>query len=113
MLDETDFRGMVVWGFHEEEKPFYTQGRAGEHELTSPLTADEANKLVNLSTVLVRDMKAELDRRKMGVRYLNGNWQLGREFNRKGGGKLFMMLPEFPPCEHLVDVWTQLIASAG
>lgn len=47
-----DCRDKVVWGFYEEEHPLYTQGREGEHEICSPLTANEANGLVSKIVVL-------------------------------------------------------------
>lgn len=37
---------LVVWGFYEERVPSYHQGAKGAHELTSPITAVEANNLV-------------------------------------------------------------------
>jgi len=46
----------IVWGFHGEEVPQYTQGPKGEHEMREPITAEEANGLVktivNLRTEL-------------------------------------------------------------
>lgn len=39
-------RAQIVWGFYENEHPEYTQGEAGAHELTSPITAVEANGMV-------------------------------------------------------------------
>lgn len=41
------FRDHVVWGFYEEGSPKYTQGREGEHEICTPITAEEANSLVS------------------------------------------------------------------
>lgn len=43
-----DLREKLVWGFYEHRYPEYTQGKAGEHELTELITADEANNLVFL-----------------------------------------------------------------
>lgn len=37
----------IVWGFYEDEYPIYTQGD-GHPELGSPITADEANNLVDI-----------------------------------------------------------------
>jgi hypothetical protein len=39
-------REKVVWGFYEEDHPIYVQGSKGWHELTSEMTAVEANGLV-------------------------------------------------------------------
>jgi hypothetical protein len=40
------YRGLVVWGMHEDATPHYTQGKAGEHEICEPLTAKAANNMV-------------------------------------------------------------------
>ena len=49
-------REQIVWGFHEEEVPQYTQGPKGEHEMTEPIAAEEANGLVKT----IVDLRAEL-----------------------------------------------------
>lgn len=56
----------VVWGFHGEEVPQYAQGSKGEHEMTEPITAEEANGLVKtivkLRTAIdeaMRDLEVE------------------------------------------------------
>lgn len=40
----------IVWGFYEEEVPQYGQGKEWEHEICSPVTAEEANRLVGKIT---------------------------------------------------------------
>ena len=42
------YRDKVVWGFYkdEDEYPCYCQGRLGENEICDPITAKEANGLV-------------------------------------------------------------------
>lgn len=56
--EEVDsWRSKVVWGFHEDAYPQYIQGKAGENEITSELTADEANGLVKR----ILTLEAELD----------------------------------------------------
>lgn len=37
----------VVWGFYEEEKPLFEQGKKGWHELTSPVTKEEVQGYVD------------------------------------------------------------------
>jgi hypothetical protein len=41
-----EYRAQIVHGFYEEQYPSYHQGVAGEHELSDPITAAEANGLV-------------------------------------------------------------------
>lgn len=49
-LEEAESK--IVWGFYEERAPTYHQGKSGEHELTSPITAEEANSLVKAIELL-------------------------------------------------------------
>lgn len=52
---QEDVSEQIVWGFYENEMPLYTQGKAGAHELTSPITAKEANGLVATIAALRAD----------------------------------------------------------
>jgi NTP pyrophosphatase (non-canonical NTP hydrolase) len=52
--DYPDWRQMVVWGFYEGEEPEFAQGRAGEHELASPVTAEQVAKLFAAWKILDR-----------------------------------------------------------
>jgi hypothetical protein len=55
------YREQIVWGFYEDEYPSYCQGSAGEHELTDPITADEANGLVKQILELRAYIAAQYD----------------------------------------------------
>jgi hypothetical protein len=47
----------VVFGFYEDQYPIYAQGyRVGAHELSSPITAEEANGMVNQIIDLQREL---------------------------------------------------------
>lgn len=71
MSDELErVKEEVVFGFYEDRMPFYTQGYAkGAHELTSPITASEANHMVwkinNLEQELIEAKKTIDSLRKM------------------------------------------------
>lgn len=39
------YRDRVVWGFYEEDTPKYYQGKEGENEICSPVTAKEVDRL--------------------------------------------------------------------
>lgn len=47
---------LIVWGFYEDERPKYFQGNIGIHELSSPITAEEANGLVSTIVELSEDL---------------------------------------------------------
>jgi hypothetical protein len=49
------YRDRVVWGFHEDGEPVYYQGKAGEHEINDPITAETANKLIRSLNVYERE----------------------------------------------------------
>ncbi len=57
LLDEA--RERVVWGFYLDGKPSFTQGKAGEHELTEPVTAEQMNRLVGILYTLGLDRESE------------------------------------------------------
>lgn len=40
------YRDRVVWGFYEDHEPKYYQGKAGEHEICDPVTAEEVTRLL-------------------------------------------------------------------
>ena len=63
------WRSKVVWGFHEDAYPQYIQGKAGENEITSELTADEANRLVKRSLVLEAELAKETKLRKQAEQF--------------------------------------------
>jgi len=47
LLAERDwYRDRVVWGFYEFHEPKYYQGKAGEHEICDPVTAEEVTRLL-------------------------------------------------------------------
>lgn len=50
-------REKIVWGFYEEETPQYGQGEKYAHEISSPLTADEANGMIKTITELRGKLK--------------------------------------------------------
>ncbi len=47
----------LVWGFHMEEWPEYCQGKAGEHEVTELVTAEDCNGLIKM----LKDQKSAID----------------------------------------------------
>ncbi len=49
------YRDRVVWGFHEEGTPVYYQGKAGEHEINEPITAETANRLIKALDLYERE----------------------------------------------------------
>lgn len=51
----------IVWGFYENRVPQYIQGPAGMHELTSPITAEEANQWVKQLVVAEARWRQEKD----------------------------------------------------
>jgi len=53
--DRDWYRDRVVWGFHEEGAPQYYQGKAGEHEINDPITAETVNKLIKALEVYKRE----------------------------------------------------------
>lgn len=55
---ERELEQQIVWGFYEEQYPSYHQGPEGAHELTSPITAEEANNLVKRIRELEEVMRA-------------------------------------------------------
>lgn len=52
------WRSKVVWCFSEEEIPRYIQGKAGENEICSELTADEANAMTKSIVELREALRA-------------------------------------------------------
>lgn len=56
----------VVWGFYEERVPIFKQGRAGWHELTEPVTAEEVTRYVTK----IEELTAERDALKARVEAL-------------------------------------------
>jgi hypothetical protein len=49
------YRDQVVWGFYEDGKPVYYQGKIGEHEINEPITAKLVNKLISSLDVYERE----------------------------------------------------------
>lgn len=45
-MERDCYRERTVWGFYENEKPFFYQGEAGENEVCEPVTANEVNHMV-------------------------------------------------------------------
>lgn len=81
------YRDQIVWGFYEDEKPQYYQGRDGEHEICEPVTASMVQNLVKALEVYERERK----------RYRHANPEITGEFFLAGGigDKDQNMLPEF------------------
>jgi hypothetical protein len=49
------YRDRVVWGFYEDAVPHYIQGRAGEHEINEPVTADQVRNMYKALEVYKRE----------------------------------------------------------
>ncbi len=55
--DEEWYREQVIWGFYEEKIPQYIQGKAGENEICSPITAEDVTKMQNTIFELKQQIK--------------------------------------------------------
>jgi hypothetical protein len=49
------YRDRVVWGHYEDVIPHYVQGRAGEHEINEPVTAEQVRNLYKALDVYKRE----------------------------------------------------------
>jgi len=49
------YRDRVVWGFYEDYVPHYIQGRAGEHEINEPVTAEQVRNMYKALDVYKRE----------------------------------------------------------
>lgn len=49
------YRDRVVWGFYEDDAPKYYQGKEGENEITSPVTAKEVDRLARAIDIYGRE----------------------------------------------------------
>jgi orotidine-5'-phosphate decarboxylase len=81
------YRDRVVWGFHEEGKPQYYQGKEGEHEINDPITAQTANNLMLALDLYERER----------TRFLHANPEITGAYFLSGGygDRDDNMLPQF------------------
>lgn len=95
------YRDRVVWGFHEEETPKYYQGKAGEHEINDPITAETANRFIKSLEIYHR----ERDRFRHAKPELTGEFFLTGGHGNKDGN----MLPQFVTiCPAYGCAWEQV-----
>lgn len=69
------YRDRVVWGFYEDQTPHYIQGKAGEHEINDPVTAEQVRNLYKAFDVYKRERE----------RYRHAKPEITGEFFLSGG----------------------------
>jgi hypothetical protein len=69
------YRDRVVWGFYEDQTPHYIQGKAGEHEINEPVTAEQVRNLYKALDVYKRERD----------RYRHAKPEITGEFFLSGG----------------------------
>ena len=55
------YRENVVWGFYEEKIPQYIQGKAGESEICSPVTAEDVTRMQDCILKLKKKIKIQIN----------------------------------------------------
>lgn len=95
------YRDRVVWGFYEESTPKYYQGKEGENEICSPVSAKEVQNMIRALDVYGRERQ----------RFLHTHPEITGQFFLTGGHgeKDANMLPQFVTiCPAYGSGWEQV-----
>lgn len=85
------YRERMVWGFYEDEIPHYYQGVSGENEVCDPITAEEANNMIDRIAKLTKALEIyqrERDRFKHAHPELTGEYFLTGGHGERDNNKL-------------------------